>query len=275
MTMVNLLAGLTWDPQLRGAVIVLTAISILCGSVYLLLATNMGAKIGFLLAAAGLTGWMTVMGVVWVAYGIGLKGDDPHWEVVEVLTGDINRTTVDALGDFPAGWEQMRPGHAILGDAQAAADHVLAPAAGGEGGEEAGPEFDPVFRSVTDYALVAAWRTGGEDYFPPGIEHPRGIFHKPHYAVIQVAPIANIPSFGGTPAPPEPDLAQPVTHVIMLRNLGSKRFPSFVMTISLGILFAVICNSLHRRDKQIWAEREAAKAAAAAPTPEKVGAGAR
>ena len=64
----QLLAALAWDPQIRGALIVVTAFVILPGSVYLLLATNTGAKLGFLLAAAGFFGWMAVMGWVmdWV-----------------------------------------------------------------------------------------------------------------------------------------------------------------------------------------------------------------
>ena len=81
----QLLAALAWDPQIRGALIVVTAFVILPGSVYLLLATNTGAKLGFLIAAAGFFGWMAVMGWIWVVYGIGIKGDAPTWHVEEVV----------------------------------------------------------------------------------------------------------------------------------------------------------------------------------------------
>ena len=267
------LAALSWDPQIRGIVIVLTAIVILCGSVYMLLATNTGSKVGFLLAAAGLTGWMAVMGAVWTVYGIGLKGKAPHWKVLEVATGELRReSTLETLEGFPRGWEKLQIGNPILGDSQASADKVLAPAAGsdaghGGGGEpaETGEEFAPVFDDVADYVQVAGYRRGGEDYYLPGggIERSSGFlpgwFHKPHYAVIQVRPKLEQPDTGGAPAPAVADPSAPVTSVVMIRDLGALRKNSVILTISMGILFGVICNALHRRDKEIHAARVAAK----------------
>ena len=52
----------------------LVAVLILPGSVYLLLATNMGARVGFLLAVAGLTGWIAVLASRGMVYGIGHQG---------------------------------------------------------------------------------------------------------------------------------------------------------------------------------------------------------
>jgi hypothetical protein len=268
-----LVAALSWDPQIRGILIVLTSVVILCGSVYLLLATNTGAKVGFLLAAAGLTGWMTVMGVVWTVYGIGLRGKAPHWKVLEVATGDLRReSTLEAIEGFPRGWERMRTGNPILGDAQASADTVLIPAAEtdaghGGGGEpsETGEEFAPLFDDPAEYVPVAGFRKGGEDYYLPGgyLERSSGFlpgwFHKPHYAVIQVQPALEQPETGGAPAPPTADPSQPITSVVMIRDLGAVRKNSVVLTIAMGILFGLICNALHRRDKEIHAARVAAK----------------
>ena len=70
----GLVAALSWNPQVRGALYVLIAVVILPGSSYLLLSTNVGARLGFQLAAAGLCAWMVVLGLVWWVYGIGLKG---------------------------------------------------------------------------------------------------------------------------------------------------------------------------------------------------------
>ena len=52
------------------------------GSVYLILATNLGARLGFLVALTGLAGWMFLMGIMWAIYGIGLRGKDPTWDAV-------------------------------------------------------------------------------------------------------------------------------------------------------------------------------------------------
>ena len=43
---------ISWDPTIRGYLVVATGVAVLCGSVYLLLATNTGVRLGFLIAAA-------------------------------------------------------------------------------------------------------------------------------------------------------------------------------------------------------------------------------
>lgn len=283
----QLLAALAWDPQIRGALIVVTAFVILPGSVYLLLATNTGAKLGFLLSAAGFFGWMAVMGWIWVVYGIGLKGDQPSWHVHEVVSGDVAEfgTTEEAEG-FPVGWRELKTGDAILGDAAAEADTVLAPSEDdgghGGGGEEAAP-VQPVFDDPADYTLVGGYAKGGENYWIPGgglasetskgnsgsnpfskvVERlKRGPFHAPHYAVVQVAPVIEQPTLTGAPPQPTPDPAKPVTSVVMVRDLGSLRYPSFLIAISMTIVFGIVANALHRRDKEIMAARAAAPASA-------------
>lgn len=267
------LAALSWDPQIRGATIFVTSVLILCGSVYLLLATNTGARVGFLLAAAGVTGWMAVMGWIWVAYGIGLKGDPPTWKVEEVVPGENlgELSTVDTIEqDFPQGWEELQPGNALLGEAQASADHVLVAqtdTGGGGHGEEAAPaapaEFPPMFDSLEDYTLVSAYRSGGEDYFIPGgyLERSDGFFqgwfHAPHYVVIRVAPVIEEKDLGGAPATPTPDPEAEPVNVVMVRDLGTERQPAFLLAFSMTVLFGVICYVLHQRDKEIMAANPA------------------
>ena len=76
------LLALNWEPQLRGIIIIIISTTVLCGSVYLILGTNIGARLGFLLSLAGLAGWMMLMGLMWWAFGIGLKGEEPSWKPV-------------------------------------------------------------------------------------------------------------------------------------------------------------------------------------------------
>ena len=277
----QLLAALAWDPQIRGALIVVTAFVILPGSVYLLLATNTGAKLGFLITAAGFFGWMAVMGWIWVVYGIGIKGDPPTWHVEEVITGPVaeNGTSEEAEG-FPRGWRKLPPGDAILGDATASADKVLAPSddGGHGGGEEAAAPVVPVFDSLEEYVGVGGYAKGGDNYWIPGgglasetsIGNPgtnifskgierlkRGPFHAPHYAVIQVAPIIEQPSLGGAPPAPAGDPTKPTVSVVMVRDLGNLRFPSLMVAISMSIVFGLVVSALHRRDKELMASRAA------------------
>ena len=78
MTLASLLA-ISWEPEIRGISVVLISVVVLCGSVYLVLSTNMGSRLGFLVALAGLFGWLMMMGVFWWVYGIGLSGEAPSW----------------------------------------------------------------------------------------------------------------------------------------------------------------------------------------------------
>ncbi len=87
MEAVDLLAGLAWDPEIRGFLAVLTGVVVLMGSVWLLVVTNSGVRLGTLIALAGFFGWMTIMGSIWWIYGIGYAGDAPTWEQVEIVEG--------------------------------------------------------------------------------------------------------------------------------------------------------------------------------------------
>jgi len=259
----GILAGLTWDPQIRGAAIVIAAILILPGSVYLLLSTNMGARMGFLLAIAGLTGWIAVMSVVWMVYGIGLKGRDPSWKPREVITGDLTASTVSAVNGFPNGWKLLPPESAELADAQAAVDKLIVkptgPAPEGGGESDVAKEFPPIFSTTADYVRVAGYRKGGDNELFSLRHHKFFLRHSTHYEIVQVQPALAQPDFGGSPPKPVPDTRQPVISVVMVRDLGSIRFPPFVIALSSMIVFGVVCNALHRRDKEIWAKQAAEK----------------
>lgn len=274
-------AALQWDPHIRGGLILLTAFLILCGSVYLLLATNTGARLGFLLSVAGLAGWMFIMGVVWMVFGIGLKGRDPEWRPKELITGSLEgRVTVDKMRDFPHAWKKLSVGNATLADAQSAADRIFVPPAPGGGGhgEEAeglSPEeqarFQSPFKSVDDYLLVAGYEVGGDNELFTIGTHDVFFRHSPHYAVVQVQPVipdcrANQTSTAAEPCRPplpegspprEPVVNQnaPVTTLVMVRDLGNVRLPPFLIAVFSLIVFGVTCSALHERDKEIMRAR--------------------
>ena len=62
---VNLFAGLAWNPGVRGILVVSVGVAVLMGSVYIILATNTGARLGMLLALTGLFGWLTILTLYW------------------------------------------------------------------------------------------------------------------------------------------------------------------------------------------------------------------
>jgi hypothetical protein len=86
----GLIDGVGFDPFFRGLLSVLAGVVVLIGSVYLIVATNTGSRQGGMVALAGLTGWMFLMGIIWTIYGIGWKGDAPTWQLVEIDVDDAD-----------------------------------------------------------------------------------------------------------------------------------------------------------------------------------------
>jgi hypothetical protein len=82
--MPSFLAAISFDPNIRGVLVVMVAVIVLIGSIYLLVGTNTGARNGLLIVLACLTGWTFCMGGIWWVYGIGLRGKDPSWTEKEV-----------------------------------------------------------------------------------------------------------------------------------------------------------------------------------------------
>jgi len=98
LAMINLFAGIGWNPGVRGILVVSVGVAVLVGSVYILLATNMGARLGMLLALTGLFGWLTILTLFWWISppAIGPRGINASWTPVEIIVNDgsIPRTEV-------------------------------------------------------------------------------------------------------------------------------------------------------------------------------------
>ena len=246
MTHLDVLAALSWNPQVRGALYVVIAIMVLAGSAYLLLATNMGARLGFLLAAAGFFGWMTTQGAVWWVYAQGPVGRGPAWEVDAVVEGGLGESRTEALEGFPEGWEERDAVDPAVADAQATVDARLV-----------GPRAR--FASADDYVFLYAGEKGGETYGPLRLINfrPFNVFHEPHYLVVQVQKAVSTEAAAGQPPPePVPDSsAQPVS-VVLVRDLGTLRLNPAIVCLASGMIFGVICYQLHVRDKEAAARRE-------------------
>ena len=52
LSLANLLA-IGWQPEIRGITVVVIGVVVLMGSVYLILTTNLGSRLGFLVSLAG------------------------------------------------------------------------------------------------------------------------------------------------------------------------------------------------------------------------------
>jgi hypothetical protein len=259
--------AINWQPEIRGVLVTVIAIALFCGSIYLLLGTNLGARLGFLVAFTGLMGWMVLMGIIWMIYGIGLRGKDPSWEAVpgrtvlqdvdalyqaqvfdrriEVPDDATFRESADLVaGEFEAeGWTQLSEDDPAFSQAAASAGEFLE-----ETGAFAAGEFQP--QRVFDI--------GGERYPMIGDFDLIAFFHKPHYVVVEVAPLVQVRTEAGrAPPPPRVDDTRQRQYVYMIRDLGTRRQPAFVLTVGAGLIFLTGCWLLHRRERLLTANQAA------------------
>lgn len=256
-----------WEWELRGTLIVIMAVAVLCGSLYMILATNLGARLGFIVALTGLAGWMFIMGAVWWTYGKGLLGPDPTWQPVAATTvirdagslydvGILDQSF--ATSDVPtsdavavrskltdSSWTQLN---------SALPSYAQAGAAGSVFLEESGA------LAAGEYTVVSVFEKGGErspTFWDERIDF-LAFFHAPHYALVEVAPL--VPQRtepGRAPARAVVDTSRPHEYVYMIRDMGSKRVPAAIITISSLIIFLTLCWMLHTRDRRVLANRSA------------------
>jgi hypothetical protein len=268
--------AVNWEPELRGVLVVIIGFTVLMGSVYMILATNMGARLGFLVAFSGLMGWMALMGGIWWIYGIGYKGAAPEWkpvpgktvvqevqllheagaldEPITVTSSDDSTTASEALAAEldSEGWRTVAESAPEFGQAEASATVFL---------EEAGAF------SAGDFGVTAVYEIGGESYpkiFGRSELDQIAFWHHPYYTLVEVAPLASVRDEPGrAPTAREIDESQPRQYVYMIRDLGSLREPAAYICIGSTIVFLGLCWLLHRRDRFVD-ENLARKALAAA-----------
>jgi hypothetical protein len=254
----NVLA-ISWEPELRGVLIFIISVALFCGSIYVILATNLGARLGFLVALTGLAGWMVLMGIIWMIYGIGLKGPDPSWAEVpgRTVLQDTDalyqaavfdqRVEVPEDATFPQeaelvadrfaadGWSLLSEDDPAFGQAAAAAGEFL---------EETGAF------AAGEFQAERVFDTGGERYPMIGDFDLFAFWHKPHYVVVEVAPLVPTRTEAGrAPAAPEIDDTRQRQYVYMVRDLGARRLPAAVLTLGSGLVFFAGCWLLHRRER--------------------------
>ena len=195
--------AVNWEPELRGVLTVMIGTAVWMGSIYLILGTNVGARLGFMLTFTGLAGWIALMASVWWIYGIGLKGDVPEWKQVpgrtviqevdllyqagvldqpiDVTSATESTVAADAVAEqlVDQGWNRVADSAPEFGQAEASAGVFLE-----EEGAFGPGEFDVTAVYEVDPPHESAYPKLG----PNGEFDQIAFFHKPYYTLVEVAP---------------------------------------------------------------------------------------
>lgn len=269
MSTLSAVLAINWEPELRGILIVIIGTTVLAGSVYILLMTNIGARLGFLVALTALAGWFFIMGAIWWTYGKGLLGTEASWQPVggrTVLQDTRALSDAGVLRDevqVPQGADPA----VTAGDVQTALRdyewNLLDPAA---------PEYQQAGAAAAtfleesgalkagQFQVVNVFDKGGErspTFFDGRVDF-LAFFHAPRYSVVEVATL--VPQReepGRAPAAPVVDTTRPHQYVYMIRDLGEKRKPAGFITVGSLLVFLVLCYMLHSRDRRVAHNRAA------------------
>jgi hypothetical protein len=254
-----------WYPTILGVLVVVAAVVLFLGSVYILLGTNLGARLGFLVAFTGLAGFMVILTLLWCTTASPLntlKGRIPAWKVQEVVTTPAKSKTSDV---HEINQKRFIAEATEAANVKAAVDAALVtkvstPTVKYTPNDNRFAKFDV----VTDYMIVQTWQIGGSKP-----QFWKGEFtHTPQYAVVQFCQVeqTEVP-FGLPPLPPQCDNSAGAKkgYVVLYRDLGSLRVPAFVAFGMSLLLFILGLLCLHWREKDERELEAAAKEEASGP----------
>jgi hypothetical protein len=257
-----------WYPTILGVLVVVAAAILFVGSIFLLLGTNMGARLAFLAVFAALTGFMVVLSSLWITTTSPLntlRGAVPAWQIKEVVA-DPTDSKVEAVHNIQEDGIEVDTIEAA--NVKAAVDEGLVTKV--DNAVEKFTEEDNQFArfgAVTDFLSVNTWEIGGSS--PSWLD---GEFtHTPLYAVVKVCGAAeNTQPFGVAPDAPEcaedgTPAAEDNGFVILEYNLGDVRLPPVIAWISSIILFVLGLVMFGWYEKDRRAERAAQHESAKTP----------
>jgi hypothetical protein len=254
-----------WYPTILGILVVVAGIVLFCGSVYLLLGTNLGARLGFLVAFTGLAGFMVILTILWVTTQSPLntlKGRIPEWNVQQYVSS-LDQSKYPQAKKVT---KKEKVDTIEASNVKAAVDARLVtvqPTAI----EKPTPEDNKFakFDKVTDYQTVNTYEIGGSD--PEFLDFQ--FTHKPLVAVVEVCAVQPQDTpFGVPPAKP---VCDPTSNkngfVILSRDLGQLRLPPIIALICSSILFGLGLLGLHWRERDEAERAKQQEAGGPAPVP--------
>ncbi|MGH9026701.1 MAG: hypothetical protein ACRDWD_11405 [Acidimicrobiia bacterium] len=258
-----------WDPTILGILVTIAAAALFIGSIWAIVGTNVGARLGFLVTFTALCGFMMLLSLLWISTASPLntlRGRIPAWDVLEVVPA-LDEAPQETVRNIERDGEEADPTQAA--EIKAAVDDALVtdqetPT------EPVDPEQNEFaeFTEVTDFTTTQTLVVGGSDPNPLKLEFT----HTPNFATVKYCAVQEVDLEVGE-APPEPECdpdSDQQGYVVLERNLGSLRVPPTVAFFMFLILFGIGLLALHWREKD---EMEAAAQKRPTPVPDATGNG--
>ena len=258
-----------WNPTIIGVLTVLCAVGLFCGSTYLLLGTNLGARLGFLVAAAGLSGFLVLITTLWLTTPGNATGnsdlDPPHgnsasWKVVEIVDTPA-ASKIAAVRALPT--KGTAGSATLLTQVKPAIDAAIVAATPVAGQTAPVQPFNTLgISSSTDYLLTFP---GSKSY--QYIDKTKNFFwHRHRYAALELClarlDVNNSPVTDAS-GNPVCDPLKPTHFAILSYDYGSVRKPVVFYWLFSLIFFGLSLLGLHWWEK----DERARKRAALAPVP--------
>jgi hypothetical protein len=248
-----------WDPTIVGVLAPVAGVFLFCGSAYLLLSTNLGARLGFLVSAAALSGFMVLLSTLWLTTSTPLespKGRSADWKVVE-LDSSFADSKVPAVRSIEQTGQQLPPKAATT--IRSFLDGALVtvnPPLGQKKPDQPFAQYTTASKYITDDPEqgLKTYQVGG---------NTKNLFwHHPKYAAVQLCDTLDqtVP-FGEAPPLPKCDPAKQRKIAVLIYDYGSVRLPPVCYLIGSIILFLLSLLGLHWYEMD---QREREKQAAAA-----------
>jgi hypothetical protein len=254
-----------WYPTILGVLVVVAAVVLFMGSIYLLLGTNLGARLGFLVTFTCLMGFLLILSILWLTTASPLespKGRVASWSVVENVP-DITKAKTEAVRDIAQ--KQNKASQTDASNVLAAVDAALitkvgTPTVKVTPNDNRFAKFD----DVTKFMVLQTYTIGGSEP-----QFWKGEFnHSQKYAVIEYCATATQQqTFGLPPLPPECASGADAQRgfIVATFDYGTLRLPPFVVIVITAILFGLGLLALHWREKDEMARKQAAAGPAAVP----------
>ena len=240
----------TWYPLTLGWLVIIAALGMFFGSTYLMLATNVGSRLGFLIVGAVGSGFLVILSLLWVTTATPLnvfKGRQVEWKAVAIVE-NIKSSNVEEVKNIET--EGVKLSSTEFANVKSAADTVLAPAAEGE--EHSKPEAIVDDLPAVDVIVTDIYQIGGSEPNPLHFEFR----HTPLFAAAKFCQLDREKAetaFRNT-CDTSPEAKANSGVLILEKDLGSLRQPPLFLFFGSAVLFVLFLLALRWRDQDLKQE---------------------